>query len=173
MLSKKILKALNEQITKELYSSYLYLQMAAWFDHNTLPGFANWMKVQAQEETAHAMIFYNYVSERGGLIDLGAIDKPTSGYKTAKDIFAKTCEHESLVTSSINNIMSLAIEEKDYATKARLDWFISEQVEEEANAAELLGKITRIGEEGNAIFMLDKDLATRVFVTPAPLMPGA
>jgi len=173
MLSKKVLKALNEQITKELYSSYLYLQMAAWFDSQTLPGLAGWMKVQAQEEIAHAMIFYNYVNERGGAIEVGAIDKPPAKYKSPLDVFETTLKHEQKVTESINNIMDLAIQEKDFATQNRLEWFIGEQVEEEANPTEIIGKLKLIGNQGQGLFMLDKELGVRTFTMPAPLVPGA
>ena len=169
MLSKKMLAALCEQATKELYSSYLYLQMAAWLDHRALAGFANWMKVQAQEETAHAMILYNYINERGGIVDFGPIDKPPADFASPLDVFEATLAHEQKVTALINALMDLAIAEKDYATKSRLDWFVSEQVEEEANASELVGKLKLIGDGGNGLFIIDKELAARVFVAPAPL----
>ena len=169
MLSPEMLAALNDQITKEGYSSYLYLQMAAWFEHKSLQGFANWMKVQAQEEAAHMMILFNFVNERGGFVDLGPFDGPPADYASPLDVFRKTLEHEQKVTASIHALMDLAIAEKDYATKTRLDWFISEQVEEEANASDLVGKLELIGEHSHGVFMLDKELATRVFVTPSPL----
>lgn len=173
MLSKQLLDGLNDQITKELYSSYLYLQMAAHFNNQSLSGLATWMKVQAQEEIAHAMIFYNYVGERGERVELGAIDKPESDYTSALDVFKKTLAHEQKVTASINNLMSMAIEEKDYATRNRLEWFIGEQVEEEANPSEIIGKLELIGEQGNALFMLDKELGARTFVLPSPLAGAA
>jgi ferritin len=169
MLSDKILTAINEQITKELYSSYLYFQMAAWFDNQTMPGFAVWMRAQAQEEIAHATIFYNYVNERGGFVEMGAIDKPNHEYTSALDVFEKTLAHEQLVTSSINSIMDLAVDERDYATQKRLEWFIEEQVEEEANPAEIIGKLNMIGDAGNGLYMLDKELGARVFTMPSPL----
>ncbi len=169
MLKEKMLKALNEQIVKEFYSSYLYLQMAAWFEARTMPGFANWMKVQAQEESAHAMIFFNYVNERGGGIELGAIDKPECKFESALDVYEKVAAHEELVTESINNLMDIAFELKDYATKGRLDWFVDEQVEEEANAAEIIGRLKMAGSQGEALLMLDKEYAARTFVMPAPL----
>lgn len=170
MLNKQMLAKLNEQITKETYSGYLYLQMAAWFESQNLSGFANWMKIQAQEEISHMMIFYNYVNERGGMVEFGAIDKPPEDYSSSLDIFEKTLTHEQKVTASINDLMDLAIAEKDYATKNRLEWFISEQVEEEANASELVNKVKLIGEQGNGIFMLDKELSTRTFTMPSPLL---
>ncbi|MBN1257331.1 MAG: ferritin [Planctomycetes bacterium] len=169
MLSDKITKQLNEQITKELYSSYLYLQMAAWLDSQTLPGFASWMKIQAQEEIAHAMIFYNYVNERGGVVDLGAIGKPPQDYKSPLQVFEKTLAHEQTVTASINALMKLAISEDDYATKNRLEWFIEEQVEEEANPTEIINKLKIVGDRGDGILLLDQQLGTRVFTPPPPL----
>jgi len=168
MLSKKLITALNEQITKEFYSSYLYLQMAGWFDAHSLPGMANWMKVQAQEESCHAMIFYNYVNERGGTVELGAIGKPEGSFKKPIDLFKATLAHEETVTASINNIVSLAEAEKDYATRGRLLWFVDEQVEEESNAMTLITTLEMV-RDGNGLFQLDRELAARVFVMPAPL----
>ncbi len=169
MLSEAMTRALNEQITKELYSSYLYLQMAAFLDDASLVGMAAYMKVQAQEEISHAMILYNYVSERGGRVLLGAIDQPPADYSSSLDVFQKTLAHEKLVTASINNLMDMAIDERDYATRNRLEWFIGEQVEEEANASELVGKLELAGDKGSGLFMLDKELGARVFALPSPL----
>lgn len=173
MLSEGMTQALNEQITKELYSSYLYLQMAAYLDDQNLRGFATWMKAQAQEEIAHAMIFYNYVNERGGRVVLGPIEQPPTDFTSPLDVFEKTLAHEKLVTASINSLMDLAVEEKDYATRNRLEWFIGEQVEEEANPAEIIGKLNLIGGKGGGLFMLDNELGARVFVMPSPLAGGA
>ncbi|MHC4887454.1 MAG: ferritin [Planctomycetota bacterium] len=169
MLSETMRTALNDQITKELYSSYLYLQMAAWAEDQSLAGFGNWLRVQAQEENAHGMILFNYVVERGGLVELGQIDAPGTDFASIKDIFEKTLAHEEFVTASINTLMDLAITEKDHATKARLDWFVSEQVEEEANASDILGKLKLIGDQGDGLFMIDKEMAARVFNVPSPL----
>jgi len=169
MLSKKMLAALSDQITKELYSSYLYLQMAAWFEDQSLKGFANWMRMQVKEEDAHGMILFNYVCERGGIVDLGAIDKPPSDYASPLDVFEKVLAHEQKVTGFINDLMDLAISEKDHATKNRLDWFVDEQVEEESNATDLVGKLKLIGKDSKGLLMLDKDLSARVFVIPSPL----
>ena len=171
MLSDTMVKALNDQITKEMYSSYLYLQMAAWLENESLSGCAAWMKVQAQEEIAHGMIFYNYVCERGGLVEFGAIDQPGMEYASVMDVFKKVLEHEQFVTASINNLMDIALSEKDYATQRRLDWFISEQVEEEGNAMAIVGKLEMIGGT-QGIFMLDKELSARTFVPPSPLAGG-
>ena len=169
MFSDAMVSQLNEQITKELYSSYLYLQMAAYFDDQNLPGAAAWMKVQAQEEIAHAMIFYNYVNERGGKVVLGPIDQPTADYESALDVFEKTLAHEQKVTASINSLMDRAIDEKDYATRNRLDWFIEEQVEEEANPTEIIGQLKLAGDHAGGLFLVDKELGARTFVPPSPL----
>jgi ferritin len=126
------------------------------------------MKAQAQEEIAHAMIFYNYVNEAGGDVVLGAIAKPSAKYKSALDVFEKTLAHEQKVTASINDLMDLAVKEKDYSTQRRLDWFISEQVEEEANGTDMIHKLKLIG-DGNGIFMLDQQVGARTFVPPSPL----
>lgn len=172
MIGERMLNALNDQITKELYSSYLYLQLAAWLDKRNLSGMATWMKVQCQEEISHAMIFYNFVNERGGFVNVGAIEKPENEYETILDVWRKVLSHEQLVTASINNLMDIAIEEKDYATRNRLEWFIGEQVEEEANANDIIGKLELV-QGGNALFMMDKELGARLFVLPAPLAGGA
>lgn len=169
MLSDKMLTDLNEQITKEFYSAYLYLQMSAWFTNRNLPGFANWMTVQAKEEAAHATIFSNYVNDCGGMLALGTIDAPPPDYASPLDIYEQTLAHEQVVTASINDLMNQAIGESDHASKTRLDWFVSEQVEEEASAFEIIGKLKLIDDKGVGLFMLDKELAARVFVMPSPL----
>jgi len=172
MLSDGMLNGLNEQITKELYSAYLYLQMAAYFDDENLPGFAAWMKVQSQEEIAHAMIFYNYLNERGGRVILGGFEQPPAEYASPLDVFEKTLGHEQKVTASINNLMDMAVDEKDYATQNRLEWFIKEQVEEEATPTEIIGKLKLVGGQGSGLFMIDRELGARVFTPPAPLAGG-
>jgi ferritin len=169
MLSKKMLKGLSEQITKELYSSYLYLQMAGYFENQTLAGMATWMKIQAQEEIAHAMIFYNYVNSRNAYIKLGPIAEPPSDFKSPLDIFEKTLSHEQTVTASIYNLVDIANAEKDHATRNRLEWFIMEQVEEEANPTTIIGKLNLIGGKGEALLLLDQELGTRTFTMPEPL----
>lgn len=168
MLSKKVGKALCEQVTREIASSYLYLQMAAWFETQTLKGFATWMKVQAQEELAHGMIFFNFLVERGVLVELGDIAKPVATYASARQVFERALAHEEGVTVSIHAIMDAASKEHDYATQRRLDWFISEQVEEEANATEIIARIKLLG-DGQSLFLLDKELGLRTFVMPPPL----
>ncbi len=169
MLSDNLLSSLNKQVSNEFYSSYLYLQMASWFDHRSLVGFANWMKMQAQEEAAHTMILFNYILERGSMVDLGAIPSPQAEYSSPLEVFEKTLEHEQKVTAAINNLMAMATEEKDYATKAHLDWFISEQVEEEAGVSDILGKLKLVGDDSNGLFFIDKELSARTFIIPDKL----
>ena len=160
-MDKKMEKAMNEQITKELYSSYLYLGMAAYFEAENLGGFAQWMKIQAAEEISHAMKFFNFINERGGAVVLDAIDKPPAKYASPEEVFAKTLEHEKLVTKSINNLYSLARDLNDNASLIFLEWFITEQVEEEKNPTDILGKLKYVSKEPAGILILDKDLGMR------------
>lgn len=171
-LSKKIEKMLNDQIQKEFHSSYLYLQMAAWFASHNFGGFENWMRVQAQEESSHALILFNYVLERGGEVTLGAVAAPTSNFKSAQDIVEKAYAHEQYITKSIHDIVEAAQAAKDHATERRLDWFVDEQVEEEANATALLERLKMVGAESRAIFWVDKELRKREFHVPSPLAKG-
>lgn len=161
MLSSKLEKTINEQIKNELYSAYLYLSMAAYFDSINLPGFAHWMRVQFGEEQGHALKFYKYVYERGGRITLQAIDQPPSEFSSPLAVFEQTLEHEQKVTSLINNLYALAAQENDYATQVFLQWFISEQVEEEDNAVQIIELLRRIGDKGQGLVMLDRELARR------------
>jgi len=170
MISKKVENELNKQINAELYSAYLYLAMSAWFESKNLKGFANWMRIQNQEETAHAMKFYDYVLERGGKITLKAIEMPKGSWKNVIEIFAETLKHEQYVTSLINNLMNVSLAEKDHAAANFLQWFVNEQVEEEANATDILEQLKMIEGKGPALFMLDRELKLRVFV---PITPAA
>ncbi|MBS3742236.1 MAG: ferritin [Candidatus Cloacimonetes bacterium] len=163
MISKNLEKAINEQINKELYSEYLYMAMAAYLDANDLDGFAHFFKMQGDEERFHAMKLYNFLDERGGRIILKAIEKPDHEFDSVIDIFEKAYKHEQYVTKLINNLMDLAIKENDHATKSMLDWFVDEQVEEEASMEHLLNKLKMIGGKGNGMLMLDKELGTRTF----------
>lgn len=170
MLNKKVEKVINEQIVKEYYSGWLYLQMASWFERQNLKGFAHWLRVQAQEEACHGLIFYNYICGRGGTVELGAVAAPGSKFKSALDIFDQGLKHERTVTASIGNIMKVANAEGDFATQSMLKWFVDEQVEEEANFDEIRAKLALIGtNDGNGIIMLDKDLSARAFALPPPL----
>ncbi len=166
MLSKKMEKAINQQINAEMYSSYLYLSMATYFESKSLGGFSNWMRQQAQEELFHGMKMFDYVCERGGQVTLKAIDKPTSKWSSPLNAFENVLSHEQKVTGLINNLVNLALEERDHATNIFLQWFVSEQVEEEDTAGGLVDKLILIGKDANGLFMLDSELATRVFTLP-------
>ena len=165
MLSKKMESALNMQINKEIYSAYLYLSMSAHSMNIGLSGFSNWFMVQYHEEMEHAMRIYNYINEQGGKVILKSIDEPPSTFKNPKYMFKKTLEHEQFVTKSINDLMDLAINEKEHATQIFLQWFVTEQIEEEANDNEILAKLELAGDKGNGLFMIDKELGLRVFVS--------
>ncbi|MBN1900691.1 ferritin [Candidatus Sumerlaeota bacterium] len=163
MISDKMQEAINQQINAEMFSAYLYLSMSAWCSDKRYDGFAQWFKVQAQEEMAHAMKFYDYIFEQGGQVKLLAIDAPKAKYASLMDCAKKQLEHEKKVTALINGLMDIAKKEKDYATDITLQWFISEQVEEEKNAEEIIGKLEMIGDTGRAIYMLDKEMGKRKF----------
>jgi ferritin len=163
-MNQEVQNAINEQINAEIYSSYLYLAMAAYFDGKGLEGFSNWMKVQAQEELTHAMKFYRYVYERGGEVILQSIEKPKTEFDSPLAVAKEVLEHEKKVTALINDIYTLALDEKDYATQSMLKWFIDEQVEEEAAAQQIIDKLEVTGEKGQGLYMLDKELASRTFV---------
>ena len=163
MLKKKIEKALNEQVNKELFSAYLYQSMAAQAEHDGLEGVANWMDVQAEEEMFHARKIYDYINEQGGRVVLEAIEKPETEFESIKAMFKASLEHEQFITKSINDLVDLAKEENDHATEIFLQWYVTEQVEEEDNVGSILDKFELIGDAGNGIFMIDKELATRTF----------
>lgn len=169
MLSEKMQKALNDQINAELWSAYLYLSMAMKYENSGLPGVANWFRVQFKEEQDHAMIFINYVNQRGGRVLLRRIDDVDTEWEAPIDAFKATLAHEQKVTSLINNLYALAEAEHDYATRDRLAWFVTEQVEEEDNARTLIDKFALIGNDGMGMLMLDNELATRTYVVPSPL----
>jgi ferritin len=161
MIGKTLQDAMNDQINKELFSSYLYLSMAAWFEDKNLPGFAKWMRVQETEEREHAMKFYDFLFERGGRVTLMAIDAPKTEWKTTLEAFDQVAAHEASVTASINALYELALKEKDYPAQIMLQWFITEQVEEEKNAAEIVASLKLIEDRGTAVLMLDHRLAKR------------
>ncbi|MCF8040418.1 MAG: ferritin [Desulfohalobiaceae bacterium] len=167
MLTQNMQKSLNDQITAETYSAYLYLSMAAYFEDQGLPGFSAWMKAQAQEELFHAMKFFNFVNDRGGRVLLGAIEQPPTEWASVVDVFQATLDHEKHVTSLINKLVDLAIEEKDHATNNFLQWFVGEQVEEEDTAGQILNKLKLMDQASGGLFMLDKELGQRTFVPPA------
>jgi ferritin len=167
MLSKKMEKAINVQINAEMYSAYLYLSMATYFESKSLGGFSNWMRQQAQEEMFHAMKMFDYVCERGGRVVLDAIDKPPSKWTSPLDAIENVLSHEQKVTGLINDLVNVAQKEKDHATNIFLQWFVSEQVEEEDTANGLVDKLIMIGKDANGLFMLDTELGQRVFTLPA------
>ncbi|MGA1862811.1 ferritin [Deferribacter thermophilus] len=167
MISKKMAEALNEQLNKEFFSAYLYLSMSAYSEHIGLKGFANWFYVQYQEEMTHVMKFYKYILDQGEQVKLKAIEQPEQEFESPLDMFEKTLEHEKFITKSINELVDLAMQEKDYATHTFLQWFVTEQVEEEASVNEILDQLKLVQNSGNGLFMIDKELAKRTFQSPA------
>ena len=166
MINEKLQNAFNDQINKELYSEYLYLAMKTYFLEQNLMGFVNWFDCQVQEEHAHALGMYDYLNERGGTIELMAIDKPVVEGKTPLEIFEQVLKHEEYVTSRINALYDVAEETRDRAAMQFLDWYLKEQVEEEASVGGVLATLKLIGDDKKALLLLDKDLATRTFVAP-------
>ena len=164
MLKEKMLNALNEQINAEQYSALLYLSMSSWFHDKGLPGFANWMYIQYQEELTHANKLFGYVVERGEKPVLKAIDQMPVEWDGIIEIYEATLKHEQHVTELINNLVDIAIEVRDHATQSFLQWFVDEQVEEEANVTEILDNLKLINGQGNGIFMLDREMRQRSFV---------
>ena len=169
MISEKMQAAINSQINAELWSGYLYLSMAMHFEANGHMGVANWFKSQFKEEQAHAEIFMNYINQRGGKVELKAIDAVPTEWETPLDAFKATLEHEQKVTAMINSLFAMAEAEKDYATRDRLAWFVNEQVEEEDNARVLIDKFTMIGNDGMGLYMLNQELAARTYTAPSAL----
>ena len=166
MISEKMQSAFCDQINKELFSEYLYLSMKAYFLSLNLNGFATWMDVQVQEEHAHAMGMFDYVIERGGKVELLAIDKPENTWDSPLDVFKAVLKHEEYVTSRINALMDVAEEEKDRAATIFLNWYLKEQVEEESNVGGVLAQLELIGDDKSGLFALDKELGARTFVAP-------
>lgn len=161
MLSNKMEEALNGQLNKELYSSYLYLSMAAYFEDLNLTGMARWMRLQADEEHVHSLKFYDFIIKISGRVILGQIDKPKSTWDSPKAAFEEALGHEQFITKSINELTNLAIEEKDHSTNTFLHWFIDEQVEEEANASDIVQKFDLIADSKSGLYMLDRELGQR------------
>lgn len=169
MISTKLQDAINAQINAEFWSAYLYLAMAMHFESEGLHGIANWFRIQFKEEQAHAEIFINYLLSRGGRVALAPIAEVPDSWESPLAAYEATLVHEQKVTSLINGIYALAEAEHDYATRGKLDWFVSEQVEEEETAQGLIDRLKLIGENGMALYMLDQELAARVYNVPAPL----
>jgi len=161
MHSEKIISALNKQLNLELFSSYLYLSMSAYFDSVNLSGFASWTKIQSAEEYEHSMKFFDFLNQLGGKIVLDAISKPKNDWNSAFEVYEDIYEHEQKVTDSINKLVDLAIEEKDHAVNNFLQWFVKEQVEEEASVKLIVEKLKGIGDHKNAVYMLDHHAAKR------------
>jgi ferritin len=166
MIGKKMRDALNEQVNAELYSAYLYLAMDAYFQSENLPGFANWMRVQTQEEASHARKIYDYVNERGGRVTLKQIAAPPAEWDSPLAAFEAVSKHEQKVTGLINDLVNLAIQEKDHAANMFLQWFLNEQVEEEKNADEIVQKLKLMADAPGAMYMFDKEMAQRVYTPP-------
>ncbi|MHC4119498.1 MAG: ferritin [Planctomycetota bacterium] len=167
MISNKMEDALNGQVNAELYSAYLYLSMESWFKSKNMNGFATWMRVQTQEEMTHVMKIYDFIDERGGRIVLKPIEGPPTEWDSPLTVFEAVYEHEQKVTGLINNLVDLAIEEKDHATNSFLQWFVNEQVEEEASADQVIQQLKMMSDAPGGIFLLDRELGQRVFAPPA------
>ena len=167
MISEKMQETMNKQLNAELYSAYLYLSMAAYFESLSLKGFANWMRIQFQEEQFHAMKFYDYILERGGKVILKCIDTPQCDWESPLAVFEATLKHEQKVTGMINDMVYLAREEKDNASDIFLQWFVKEQVEEEDNVNTVLAELKLVKESPQALFMVNKEMGQRTFTPPA------
>jgi ferritin len=164
VLTDRMHKALNDQLQAEFYSAYLYLAMAAYFEDKGLEGMANWMTIQFQEEQSHALKFYKYITERGGRVELEALEKPTKDWADPVAAFEAALDHERMISGQINDLANLAMEERDHATHNMLQWFISEQVEEEANVDGIVNQLKLVGGQGNGLFMIDREMKGRTFV---------
>ena len=167
MLNKKVADLLNDQINKELYSAYLYLDMNNYFDKRGLSGFANWYMIQAQEERDHAMLIYKYMQNNDCPITLDAIAKPDKKYKKDMDVLKAGLEHEEYVTASIHTIYDAAYKVKDFRTMQFLDWFVKEQGEEETNARDMITKMELFGSDPKSLYMLNQELAARTYSAPS------
>jgi ferritin len=172
MISRKMTDAINTQINKEIYSAYLYLAMAASAETQGFKGAAVWLKVQYHEEMVHAMKFYEYLMDQAAGVKLAAIDEPPAKYGSLIDIYDKALAHEKIVTGLINGLVELAIAEKDHATKVLLDWYVTEQVEEEKNATEILQTLKMIGNNTSALYLYDKELGARTVTVPTDFSKG-
>lgn len=167
MLKSKVEEALNKQLNEETYSAYLYWSMAAYFHSIALDGFANWMRVQALEELTHAEKFYNYINDRGGRVLLQEIKGPDTEWESPLAAFEAALEHERHISARIDDLVNLAIEERDHSTNNFLQWFVAEQVEEESTADDIVQRLKLIGDNKGGLFMLNQELGQRQFVPPA------
>ncbi|KPK67862.1 ferritin [candidate division TA06 bacterium SM23_40] len=166
MIKKKIRDAFNEQIQHELYSAYLYLSMAAYCHSIGLDGMAQWLRVQTMEEMTHAMKFFDHIIERDGKVELLPIKKPKITWKSPLEGFQDAYKHEQFITGRINELVKLSNAEKDYASNSLLQWFVDEQVEEEASASKVVQQLEMVGDSGNGLLMLDRELGQRTFTWP-------
>lgn len=161
MIKKKIQDEVNDQVRAELQSAYIYLAFSAWFEARGLGGFAHWMKIQWQEETDHAMKFYEHLIHRDGKVELQSLSAPEPSAESVTDVFEQALEQERHITQRIHKLYDLAQEENDYPLKTLLNWFIDEQVEEEEQIQDILGKLKLIGGDGASLYLLDKELGER------------
>ncbi|HUF34984.1 MAG TPA: ferritin [Gemmatimonadales bacterium] len=161
MMSKTMQDALNEQMNHEFYASYLYLSMSAYCEVTNLPGLSGWMRAQAQEETGHALKIFDHILDRGGRVELHQIDRPPAQFASAREVFEQAHQHEQQVTASINRVYGLAMDERDFASKVFLDWFVQEQVEEEKTSGLLAEQLRMVGEDRPGLLMLDRELGQR------------
>ena len=168
-MDKKVYELLNDQINKELYSAYLYMDFANYYEEEGLTGFANWYMIQAQEERDHAMIFRNYLHENGEAVKLLAIDQPDKTFANFLEPLEAAMEHEKYVTSLINDIYAAALEAHDYRAQKFLGWFIDEQLEEEVNATDMVTKMKLFGSDAKSLYELDQEYLARTYSTPSPL----
>lgn len=166
MIKEPIQKSINDQIQAETFSSYLYLQMAAWLESKNLKGMANWMRIQTQEEVVHSLKFYQFLLERGGEVKLQAIEQPQHEWNSPLELFEAAMKHEQYITDRINKMVDLAIQENDHATRSFLQWYVDEQVEEEANAEENVLNLKMVGDHGGGLMMVDQKMGQRVFTMP-------
>jgi ferritin len=169
MLSPRLAAAINQQILAEFSSAYLYLAMAGHFEAANLQGFARWMRVQAQEEASHALIFFHFLTDRGGRPALGPLEVPPAEFGSPQEVFKRVKDHEKQVTVAINDLADLAVAEKDHATRALLDWFATEQVEEQAVSSGIHARLKLLGGDAAGLLGLDRELAQRAYVVPPPL----
>ncbi|MEJ2133660.1 MAG: ferritin [Desulfofustis sp.] len=172
MLKKEITDALNEQINKEIYSAFLYMSMSAYTNELVLKGFANWFMVQYHEEMYHAMKMYEYIQSQGESVVLKTVDAPPTSFDSPLDAFEKTLAHVKIVTQSMNDLMDLAIQHRDHATKIFLEWYVTEQVEEEDTAGDMIAQLQMIGDDPHALLMMDRELAGRAATIPVDFSKG-
>ena len=169
-MNSKVHELLNQQINKEFYSAYLYLDFSNYFEEAGLDGFANWYKIQAQEELDHAMLFYQYLQNEGQRVTLEAIDKSEKKIARHMDVLKAGLEHEKYVTTLINDIYAAAYEVKDFRTMQFLDWFVKEQGEEETNAADMITKMELFGSDPRGLYLLNQELSTRAYASPSLIL---